>query len=175
MKLSKTQTKTIIAVFVALIFLGVYSSFFVIIKNKNNQISTLQNQVDIEVRKDQQLYSIKQLTDNLRKEFEQIDAHFVPVGGVVDFLENLEALGSIADISVHVNSVNVKEDVNNEFPYELLKIEFVARGEWRSVVQLISLLETLSLGITIERMQLERLPDSSVWQINTSFIALKLK
>ena len=151
------------------VLFGIYSALFIVIKNKNNQVSALQNQVDIEVRKDQRLNSTKQLIEDLGEELEQIDAYFVPVDGVVDFLENLEALGSVASVSVDVNSVSVNENTNDNLPYELLKIDFVARGSWKNVVQLISLLETLPLGIVIERMQFERLPNSSSWQMNTSF------
>lgn len=175
MRLSKTQAKVIVTFLGVLLSFGIYSGLFIVIKNKNNQISALQNQVDVEIRKDQRLRSIKQLIIDLREDSRQIDTYFVSKDGVVNFLEDLEALGSISDISVGVNSVSVGKNIDNEFSYELLKIEFAARGVWSSIIQLISLLETFSLGITIERMQLEKLPNSSFWQVNTSFSVLKLK
>lgn len=175
MKLSKTQTGTIMALLGVLILFVIYSTLFVVIKNKNNQISALQNQVDIEVRKDQRLHSIKQLIADLGKDIEQIDTYFVSEDGVVDFLESLEALGRVSGVSVGVNSVSVDESTDNSLPYEHMRIDFVARGSWRNVVQLVSLLETFSFGIVIERMQLERLPSSSSWQVNVSFTVLKLK
>jgi hypothetical protein len=175
MKLSETQIKTIAAALGAMVLFGMYLTLFTIIKNKNNQISALQNQVDMEVRKDQRLHSVKLLMTDLNKELEMIDAHFVSDNGVVDFLESLEALGSVSGASVSVNSVSVNKDKDVSLPYELLKLEFVARGSWVAVVQLISLLDAFPLGITIERMQLERIPNSNSWQINTSFNVLKLK
>lgn len=177
MKLSRTHIRIIITTIGVLILFGVYATFFILIKNKNNEISTLQNQVDIEVRKDGRLHSIKQLITDLDKDLKQIDTYFVSSDGVVDFLESLETLGSIADVSVRVNSVSVDETIDDSLPYEVLKIEFVSRGTWGSIVQLISLLETLSLGITIDRMQLELLQSekSNSWQVNTGFSVLKLK
>lgn len=175
MKLSKTQIRTIIVSFGVLISFGVYSALFIIIKNKNNHISALQNKVDIEVIKDQRLNSIKQLIKDSDKEFKQIDTYFVSEGGVVNFLEKLESLGPISGVSVSVNSVGVNENANGNLPYELLNIEFESRGAWSSIVKLISLLETFQFGITIERVQLELLPNSNYWQMNTSFNVLKLK
>lgn len=175
MKLSDTQIKTITAAFGVLVFLGIYSTVFMVIKNKNNQISILQNQVDIEVRKDQRLHSVKLLISDLNKELDTVDTYFVSSSGVVDFLERLEALGSVSGVTVGVNSVSVDESEDSGLPYELLKIEFAARGTWSAIVQLISLLETFPLGITIERMQLEQIPNSISWQLNTSFSVLKLK
>ena len=139
MKLSKTQIRTVVAAIVALAFLGAYATLFMVIKNKNNRISELRNQVDIEIRKDQRLHSIKQLIADLDKDIEQIDTYFVSEDGVVDFLERLESVGSTSGISVGVNSVSVNEGVGNNLPYEFLRVEFVSRGTWRSIVQLISL------------------------------------
>ncbi len=175
MKLSKTQIKIITAAFIAAMFLGVYGSFFITIKNKNNHISELKNQVDIEVRKDHRLYSVKSLLTDLNKEIKQIDTYLVADDGVVDFLEDLENLGSIADVSVSVNSVSVDKKTTEMLPFELLKVEFVTRGKWRSVVQLMSLLETSSLGIIINRVHLEKLSSLESWQSNISFTVLKSK
>jgi len=173
MKLSHTQIRTIAATLSMCIAFGVYTTLFIVIKNKNNQISILQNRVDIEVRKDQRLHSIKQLTSDLVEEFSKVDEHFVYADGVVRFLEDLEDLGRKAGASVSVNSVGVNENAGSGLPYEPLQIEFAARGSWRSVVQLISLLETFPLGITVSRMHLEKNLNS--WQLNTSFSVLKLK
>ena len=175
MKLSNTQIRAIAAVLAVLILLGMYSTLFVIIKNKNNNISILKNQVDIKVRKDQRLSSIKQLMADLDKEIKQIDTYFVSKDGVVNFLESLEALRSVSGAYINVNSVSVNDSELNNIPYELLNVEFTARGSWRSIVKLISLIEILPLGVTIERMQLERIPSSSLWKMNTKFIVLKLK
>jgi len=175
MKLSKTQIKTIISILVVFVFIALYGGLFIIIKNKNNEISLLQNQVDIAIRKDERLYSMKQLVVDLGTELDQIDTYFVSQDGVVDFLENLEALGSIAGVPVDVNSVSVEKQDNDALSYESLQVEFVARGSWSSIVQLISLLETYPLGITVKKMQLEQLTDSNSWLARVSFTVLKLK
>lgn len=172
-KLSRTQIRTIAAALVVLVTLSAYTTLFFIIKNKNNQISILQNKVDIEVIKDKRLHSIKQLTEDLKSELDQIDSHFVSTDGVVNFLESLESLGRKAGTSVSVNSVSVNENAGNGLPYELLKVEFAARGTWRNTVHLISLLETFSLATTVERMHLEKYSNS--WQLNMTFTVLKLK
>jgi Tfp pilus assembly protein PilO len=174
MKLSNTQKKLIIVLLVAIMSIVFYCGFFIVIKNKNNQISILKNQVDIEIRKDQRLHSVKQLMMDLNEEINKINSRFVSNDGVVKLLEDLESLGKVSGASIGVNSVSVESNKDTNLPYELLKIEFVSRGSWRSVVQTISLLETISLGINIERMQLERLPKSNSWQMNASFTVLKL-
>ena len=181
MELSKTQIKTIASSLVVFVLILLYGGLFVTIKNKNNGISSLQNQVDIAIRKDERLYSMKQLVANLETELDQIDTYFVPQDGVVDFLENLEALGSIAGAPVDINSVSVKEHGNDAFPYESLQVEFGARGSWSSIVWLISLFETYPQGITIQRLQFEQLTDldsdsgSDSWRLRAHFSVLKLK
>ncbi len=175
MKLSKTQVKVIIITFVLALFLSGYGYVFITIKNKNNHISVLQNQIDIEAKKDSRLHSIKSLLADLDKEIEQIDTYFVVDNEVVDFLEDIENLGLIAGVSISVNSVSVDEEITKELPFDLLKVKFVSRGKWSSIIHLVSLLETFSLGIIINEVRLEKLTDSESWQGNISFSVLKLK
>ncbi len=175
MKLSNTQIRTIVATLGVVVFLGAYSTLFIVIKNKNNHISALKNQVDLEIRKDQRLNSVKQLMSDLNIELKKIDTYFISKNGVVNFLEKLESLGSVSNTYISVNSVSVNENKNNNLPYEFLRVEFSSRGSWNSIVKLISLVETLHFGVTIERIQLERLPNSGFWQMNIGLTVLKLK
>lgn len=176
MKISKTHITALLAALGALAILGVYVFLFVEIKKTNEEVSTLQNQLDIEVRQDQRLRSMKQLLADLEEELTMIDTYFIAPDGVVDFLEELESFGRIANTSVEVTSVGIEDEEGTaSLPYNRLRVEFVSEGSWTSLVRLVSLLETLPFGVTINRSQLERLPNSTIWQGHISFIVLKRK
>ncbi|MCW9054825.1 MAG: hypothetical protein OQJ98_02485 [Candidatus Pacebacteria bacterium] len=174
LKISKVQSMLIGAILGAVIALGVYGFLFFEIKNKNNQASILQNQLDIEIRKDQRLRSIKQLLSELHVEVDTVDRYFVGADEVVDFLEELELLGNIADASVEVNSVSVSEG-GEAIPYEHLRVEFHTQDRWVDLIHIVSLLETMPYGVRIERSQIERVPNSTLWQAHIIFTVLKLK
>ncbi|MEX1120220.1 MAG: type 4a pilus biogenesis protein PilO [Candidatus Paceibacterota bacterium] len=174
MKFSNTHIKLIITALATLAMVIVYTALFLSIKNKNNQISILENQVDIEVRKDQRLHSIKQVISDVGEEIKRVDTYLISEDGVVELLEDLESLGRTVGVTVGVNSVSV-DKADAGLPYELLRIDFVARGGWRNIIQLVSLLETFPRGLTIERMHIERSATSGLWQVNASFGVLKLK
>ena len=175
MKLSQTQIQTLLAGLGVVVLLVIYVVMFNSIKNQNNQISILRNQVDIEIQKDQRLHSIKQLLSDLNPELGQIDSFFVKSDGVVSFLEYLESLGRSINLSITVNSVSVNDQSDNGLPYDQLKIEFVAQGFWGSITQFLSLLEASPYGVIVERVQLERIPSSRLWQANIGFSVSKLK
>ena len=157
------------------VMLCAYVFIFIEIRHKNNQVSILQNQLDIEIRKDERLRTVKQLLADLDADISRLDTHFVSSESVVDFLEQLESLGALARTRVNVNSVNVVSQTDPSLPYEKLKIDFFSEGSWASVLQVVSLLETLPVGVSIERLQLERLSQSGFWGANISFTVLKLK
>ncbi len=173
MQISRTTILAITVGVLTIVACSVYLFFFFKIKNINNEISLLQNQLDIEIRQDQRLRSVRQLLQELEGEFNEIDSYFVSSDGVVNFLETLESLGDEVQASVDVNAVDVLTPSGAQTPYEELEIRFASRGSWNALVQLISLLETLSFGITFKRVQLERIPDSFLWQANVEFTVLK--
>lgn len=160
----------------ALVALGIYTLLFFEVKKTNEAVSTLQNQLDIEVRQDQRLRSMKELLADLDEELKKIDTYFIASDGVVNFLEELESFGRISSASVEVNSVSVEDGEGTaSLPYNRLRIEFVSEGSWSALMRLISLLETFPAGITMHRSQLERLPNSVLWQGHISFTVLTLK
>lgn len=173
-KVPKIYQTTTVAAGVFVLLSMVAGFLFFEIKNKNNEISTLHNQLDVEVRRDQRLRSIKQLLSELHVEVTEIDDYFVATDGVVDFLEALEALGRVSGASVEVNSVSVIES-DPAIPYEHLRVEFYTEGRWSTLTQLLSLLETAPYGVIVSRSQVERVPNSSLWQAHIIFQVLKLK
>ena len=175
MKLSSTRYILALLAIIVLLVGALYAWLFTEIRDTNTAISSVVNQLDLQVKKDRRLNSIKALIEELGNEIAALDGRFVSHDGVVAFLEELEGLGSFSGASVDVNSVSLQARPGNT-PDELLKIEFVSRGRWSSVVQLVSLLETLPFSITFERVQLERVPtQGGLWQANVSFMVAKLK
>lgn len=170
---SKIKITTLLIALGACVAVVAGTLLFFEIKKTNERISVLQNQLDIEVRQDQRLRSMKQLLADLDGELKMIDTYFIAPDGVVGFLEEFESFARVSNASLEVSSVGVAGEAG--LPFERLRVEFASQGSWTSLMRLVSLLETLPFGITIERSQLERLPNSFVWQGHVSFTALKLK
>jgi hypothetical protein len=160
----------------AIITCGVYVFLFNTIKTNATEASLLSNQLDLEVRRDQRLRSIKQLTTDLSEELALVDALLVPKDGVVTFLEHIEDLGRSAGVTLTVNSVSVDGTLPTKTSYERLRIEFVASGSWSATTHLLALFETLPYGIVIEQMQLEQSKGTSrlEWELRVRFTVPKI-
>ena len=156
---------------------GAYWYVFSKIRTVNVESAAVTAELDLEVKRDSFLRSVKKMLQDLSAEKSEISSYFVQQNGVVDFIKEVEALGKLSSTVVNVNSVTVqKQDDVNATEEELL-VSFRAAGSWKSTYKLLSLIETMPYALTLDRVHLEQTEEveDGPWLLNVTMRVAKIK
>ena len=167
----------VIAVFV------LYIMLFLNLKEKNNNISVLTNEVDTVLQKEIKLRSVKYLIKDTEDERADLDSHFVIDDEVINFIEIIENLGMDSGAKIEVTNVSVsstnKEAADQINISELLYLDFKIEGRFAQMFHFLSILEKLPFKIDILRVNFGRIPNEDgkikSWNGFFSITAVKLK
>jgi hypothetical protein len=182
----KTKKTTIFMAILVVVIAVVYIVFFISIKNKNESVSLVINEVDIAIEKEVKLKSVKSLIEDIEDEREKLDIYFVDDEEVIDFIENIEDLAGDTGVGVEVMSVDISDDRNNTPQQnsisELLLLSLKVEGSWDDLFQFILLVEGLPFKIDISKVNIEAIyssgekkESSGNWKGLLSLGVLKLK
>ena len=156
-----------------------YTVFFVGIKNKNEDISIIVNEIDSSIEKEAKLKSVKKLIEDTENERKKLDTYFVTDNSVVDFIESIEALAKEVEIDTEVVSVDISE---NDKISEALLLSLEVEGLWSNLFYFVSLIEELPFKIGISKVDIKavyedanKTKSSGSWKGVINFNVLKSK
>lgn len=139
-----TPTKQFLLIFLVLnvVFWWSVSAFFLEIKKVNRSISLLENTIEVELEREKVLESVKNVILDTAAERSKLDTYFVSSKNAVDFITLLEELARGSTVKLSISSFKEEKakpgDING-----LIEISLKAEGEWRNILNFMSLLETL--------------------------------
>jgi len=143
-----TYKNTLIALLVlAGIAFSLYSVLFYVIAMKTKDVSSLIQELESEVVKEQEFLIIKKILAATVEDREKLDAYFVRADSAVDLIERIESLGVHTGVVVSFESLAVKGDVQN-----LLDLNFTTEGDFDDTLYFFSLLESLPLALSFEKV-----------------------
>lgn len=182
---SSQTKKVLITVIVAdLVVIAVFLALFFTIKSKNQHISLLRNNIELETKKSADFQSLKKFSEGTAEARSKIDSIFVGKDGMVDFLGYLESIIKSAGAQAEISSINLEEarDVKND-SYEIIKIRGEAIGSWSSVYRALTLLDSLPFAVSINAAEIHKFSAGDVkstktkggWSGNFELNVLKLK
>lgn len=166
MEYSSKTKQILLTIIVLVIAVSIaYAMLFLNIKEKNNNISALSNEIDIVLQKEIKLRSVKHLINDTEQDRVKLDSHFVTDDEVVNFIEKIENLGTdsgtkVEVISVYVDDVN-KEVTNQAAINELLYLDFKTEGSFAQMFHFLSMLEKLPFKIDIPQVNFEKTLDGT--------------
>ena len=152
-QLSKTKKTLIICIILNLIVWGGYGFVFWKIRSQNKHISTLLNEAEQDVKKDESLRLIKASLGENKDFLSHINSYFIPNEGVVGFIDTLESYGKQIGVDVTIGSVSVEPDSQNKEDFkELLRLKVEAIGSWNNLVSYLLTLENLPYSVRIDQV-----------------------
>lgn len=162
---SKTKQILLSTVVMIIAVPVLYIMLFINIKEKNNNVSALTNEVDIVLQKEIKLRSVKFLIRDTLQERADLDSHFVADDEIIDFIETIENLGAdsgakIEITNVSISSIEKKEDDQVNIS-ELLNLDFKIKGRFIQMFHFLSMLEKLPFKIDILRVNFENISEKS--------------
>ncbi len=162
----KNTKKTLIFITILVVITtATYIVFFIGIKNKNESISLVANEIDIALEKEVKLKSIKNLIKDTENDRAKLNAYFVVDDKVIDFIEDIENLAKDTNVDLKVMSIDINDDGNNTPQQnnisELLQLNLKVAGLWDNLFHFISLVDELPFRVDISKVNLQVVYDSN--------------
>ncbi|MBT3282845.1 hypothetical protein HON59_01515 [bacterium] len=184
MKQFKTtkQVLTFTAI-LAIVSVTFYVLFFNNIKEKNNTISAIVNDVDIAVQKETKLKSVKNIIKDTADGREKIDTYFIKDDEIINFIGEVEKIGRDIGVEVEIISVSIGDSkLQQDNVSELLNLDLEAEGSWSRVFRFLTLVEKMPFKVNISTINLEAIYEgeskkysSGIWKGFFSINAIKLR
>lgn len=140
-----------------LLLVTVYSYLFVTVRQKNQRLAALTSAVETFNEEKANLKSVKETFSQTASLREQLDGHFIPKDGVVEFLDSIESLGAENNLAPQVLSVSVgpaaplSPDI-----FEAVNATVEVGGTWSDVYRFAALVELLPFKVNLGRVDLEK-------------------
>jgi len=157
------KTKTLLYMIAALNMIVLLFGAFVFytVYKKYGTVAELYEKVRIiEKRQDEMIYT-ERLILSTEEDINKLNSYFVDSDNVVDFIKDIEYLGTNADVLLVLNSVNISGEENG-----LLSLEFTTEGSWGDSMYLLALLESMPVKMDVNKVNFvkRKTTDDSYWQ-----------
>lgn len=160
---SKTKQIFLTTIVLVIVASVAYIILFLNIKEKNNNISALTNEVDNVLQKEIKLRSVGHLIKDTQEDRAKLGSHFVADDEVVDFIEIVEDLGVESGAKVEITNVGIntinEEALNKGKFNELLSIDFKIEGRFVEMFHFLSMFEKLPFKVDIRTVNFEKIPE----------------
>jgi len=124
--------------------LSVFGTFFYMIIIKQKNVSSLSQELSTESKKEQRYRSLRRILADTVTDREKLNSYFVAPEKIVDFIEEIEALGTHTGAIVSFQAVNVKDT--------MLDLQFETEGNFSDTAYFLALLESLPIKLSFERL-----------------------
>lgn len=136
---------------------SVMTIIFFKISANTKVVSSLTNDLEIEIKKEQNLAVMKSLLSEIEDDRKKLNTYFVSEDSIVNLLQSIEATGGGRGISVVVNSVSESSD------NEGLKIQITMEGSFRDIWGTLFLIEALPFKISFDNVFIEKDKEKDIW------------
>ncbi|MSU56239.1 MAG: hypothetical protein EXS51_02955 [Candidatus Taylorbacteria bacterium] len=151
----KSKELLVITLLLNLAAAGWYGFLFYEVKQKNERISNLVNEIEVRSAEENMQGSIKTLVAETEPLREKLSNYFVGKEGAVTFIELLEQAGRDVGASVTIEAVSPVELPSVSFA-ETLRFTIKATGTWSSVTRFLGLMEFLPYEAQIQQVVISR-------------------
>lgn len=155
------------------------------IKTKNEKILNIEQDLLSKNTKHDYLISLQKLVESIDPEIKKVESSFIPKGGDVAFIEELELLARNSNLNVEIESLNLTSDPKNDSsPLATLKVKAKASGLWSDIYKFIYEMESLKYKIKINKFSIfnkqeltsiRDIKQNNEWQINFEISVLEYK
>ena len=140
----------------AVIFLGAGCYYiFHDIKNKNESISNLQNELTIKTQNQKYMIEAERIIKNSKSDITFVNNSIIATDGDVSFIEDLEALGRSEGLSVSIDSLIYEDDPSlASSTVTTLKIKAKTSGSWSGNYRFLEEIESLPFKVKVNSFNL---------------------
>ncbi|MEK7179851.1 MAG: hypothetical protein AAB706_00060 [Patescibacteria group bacterium] len=156
------QNNIIALIILNIIVFGGYAFAFFSMKAIQENMSLLQNEVETSVKKNDTLHSIEAILRDSNSDIEKLQSYFIAPGGIVAFIETIEAQAEVSGVETVIDYVNVEGDGQSKVVggKEIVRLRLSTKGSWENSTHFLSLLEKVPFQINLERVSFIYSPES---------------
>jgi hypothetical protein len=125
------------------------------IRDKNNNIYVLKNNLSSQVEKQRYMSSMEQMIENTDTNITKINTSIIQKGEDVKFIEEIEGIAKDNNLIINIDSLSVEE--NTSFVSSglaILKVKANMSGGWAGVYSFLSQIESMPFRIKIDKFAL---------------------
>ena len=178
--------QTLVLFSLAVVVLSVaYYFVFMGIKNKNEHVSVLENNMASGSKNQQYLASLQKTVTEAEYNIHLVNSAVIASDGDVKFIEDLEGLAHNNGLSISIESLDLVDDPNiASTDITVLHIKIKTSGGWSGTYRFISEVEslpqktkiqTLTMHSTVSDFGNNKKSTSAVWSSELEIIVLKNK
>lgn len=172
----KSKELLVIAILFNIAAIGWYGFLFAKIKEKNEHLSDLTNQIDAEIAKESAVDYKKNIAVETATLRGKLLSFTLAKEGAISFIELLEATGNEVGAHTSIKSVNT-EDHPQSSNIEKLRLTLSTSGSWSAVARFLGLLELLPYETSLEQVMVSRaeVAGENPWRADLILTVLKEK
>lgn len=187
MKSRSATTLLVILAIVNIVLAGLYFMLFATIKANNQKISSLQNDIAVQEKREMILKSTKKLVFETVSDRRKLDSFFVTKDRVVEFLEQVADLGKESGVKLTITNLGLEDEQGAPSDlYQLLKLNIEARGGWQNLYHFLTMLESVPFAVRFGGVNIDGVFDDSEvtkksftpakrWKMTIELSVIKLK
>lgn len=175
------KTKRIFFITLIILILAVVSDIFFIsfVYKKRNNVEKLRKDFFVEMKKEKQLNTIKNIIKDTEDEQLNLRQCFIESEEIVNFIKLIESKSKEAGIILDIKSVGVSNtETINATQVETLVVDFMTQGSWDSTFVFLSLIENIRYNIIVDKMSVNKFTDNltkkDTWKSNFTIKAIKI-
>ncbi|OIO31377.1 MAG: hypothetical protein COZ49_03835 [Candidatus Yonathbacteria bacterium CG_4_10_14_3_um_filter_47_65] len=146
------RKKTIVILFVAvllgIVLGGIYWLVFRVVEQKTAESLQAESDVEGYLNTEGGMAVLQKKVKESRNLRDELNTHFVKGDNIVAFMEEIESLGSLANVSIKLDNV---EAFSEEY---VLDFDFTSKGSFGGNMKLISLIDALPYKTNVQKVYL---------------------
>ena len=152
---------------------------FADIKQKNENISTLENDLSLKTKQQQYLVSMQRTVKNADSDISRINNSIIGAGEDVQFIESLESIAKNNGLTINIDSLVFEDStLPKSSSMTTLKVRAKTSGGWLGTYKFLGQIESMPLKIKINNFGFTNTVDETnakVWQSIFEISILKYK
>lgn len=128
---------------------------FADIRRKNEHISSLEHDIYLQNKSQENIISMKKEVQNAEQDFSRINNSIVPKDGDVKFIESLEKMARENNLKIVIDSLVLADNqMTSSSKITTLKITANIKGSWSGIYTFLAQMEALDTRIRVDRLTL---------------------
>ena len=154
----------VLPILFVLIVTGAVIFVFLNIKNKNEHISDLRNDLTFQITKQQNMISMDKIVEKANPEISLIDNSIISKDGDVAFIENLEEKARNNGLTIEIESLSFDDSPQvASSSVTTLKVRANTKGSWSGTYKFLAQVEALPFRVKINNFSFVNSSDETVF------------
>ena len=122
----------------------------------------------------EQTQAVRRVVRATQQEREKLNSYFITDGGIVGFLESIEALGAFSSADVRIVSVEEGNPIDKDKLIKPLFVDVELSGSFSEVFHTLALIESFPRAMSVRTVRLTQVPKQLIWQATVGIQVLKI-